>query len=77
MLRQKAKARARVYEDYNQMEVNVDSEEDEVEFNMYEEKVQQRWRYTDQRHENLRPNVEDNKSNMDIFLIKISQIWWQ
>lgn len=77
MLRQKAKARARVYEDYNQMEVNVDSEEDEVEFNMYEEKVQQRWRYTDQRDENLRPNVEDNKSNMDIFLIKISQIWWQ
>ena len=77
MLRQKAKARARVYEDYNQMEVNVDSEEDEVEFNMYEEKVQQRWRYTDQRHENLRPNVEDNKSNMDIFLIKISQIWWE
>ena len=68
MLRQKAKVRARVYEDYNQMEVNVDSEVDEVEFNMYEEKVQQRWGYTDQRQENLRPNAEDNKSCVKVML---------
>ena len=33
----KAKARARVYEDYKQMDVN--SEVDEVESNVYEEKV--------------------------------------
>ena len=39
----RAKARSRLYEDYNQMEVN--SEVDEVESNVYEEKVQQRWRY--------------------------------
>ena len=35
----RAKARARVHEDYNQMEVN--SEVDEVESNVYEQKVQQ------------------------------------
>ena len=33
----KAKARARVYEDYNQMDVN--SEVDQEESNVYEEKV--------------------------------------
>ena len=60
----RAKARARVYEDYNQMEVN--SEVDEVESNVYEEKVQQRWRCKDQRQENLRANVEDNKSNVKV-----------
>ena len=42
----RAKAWARVYEDYNQMEVN--GEVEEVESNVYEEKVQQRWRYKDQ-----------------------------
>ena len=31
----RAKARARVYEDYSQMEVDVDSEVDEVESNVY------------------------------------------
>ena len=59
-----AKARARVYEDYNQMEVN--SEVDEVESNLYEEKVQQRWRCKDQRQENLRANAEDNKSDVKV-----------
>ena len=46
------------------MEVN--SETDEVESNEYEEKVQQRWRYKDQRQENLRANVEDNKSGIKV-----------
>ena len=46
------------------MEVN--SELDEVESNVYEEKVQQRWRYKDQRQENLRANVEDNKSDVKV-----------
>ena len=50
--------------DYNQMEVN--SEVDEVESNVYEEKVQQRWRYKDQRQENFRANVEDNKSDVKV-----------
>ena len=59
-----AKARARAYEDYNQMEAN--SEVDEVESNVCEEKVQQRWRYKDQRQENLRANVEDNKSDVKV-----------
>ena len=36
----RARARARLYKDYNQMEVN--SEVDEVESNVYKEKVQQR-----------------------------------
>ena len=58
----RVKAVARVYEDYNQMEVN--SEVDEVESNVYEEKVQQRWRYKGQRQENLRANVEDDKSDV-------------
>ena len=49
----RAKARARVYEGYNQIEVNT--EVDEVESNVYEENVQQRLRYSkDQRQENLR-----------------------
>ena len=60
----RAKARARLYQDYNQMEVN--SEVDEIESNVYEEKVQQRWRYKDQRQENLRINVEDNKSDVKV-----------
>ena len=46
------------------MEVN--SEVDEVESNVYEEKVQQRWRYKDQRQENLRANVEDSKLDVKI-----------
>ena len=49
------------------MEVN--SEIDEVESDEYEEKVQQRWRYKDQRQENLRANVEDNKSNVKVVLL--------
>ena len=36
----RARVRARLYKDYNQMEVN--GEVDEVESNVYEEKVQQR-----------------------------------
>ena len=44
------------------MEVNT--EVDEIEYNVYEEKVQQRWRSKDQRQENLRINVEDNKSDV-------------
>ena len=60
----RAKARTRVYEDYNQMEVN--SEVDEVESNVFEEKVQQRWRYKDQRQENLRANVEDNTLDVKV-----------
>ena len=56
----RAKAWARVYEDYNQMEVN--GEVEEVESNVYEEKVQQKWRYKDQSQENLTGNVENNKS---------------
>ena len=59
-----AKARIRVYEDYNQTEVN--SEVDEIESNVYERKVQQSWRYKDQRQENLRANVEDNKSDVKV-----------
>ena len=46
------------------MEVNT--EVDEIEYNMYEKKVQQRWRYKDQREENLRINVEDNKSDVKV-----------
>ena len=46
------------------MEVNT--EVDEIEYNVYEEKVQQRWRYKDQREENLRINVEDNKSDVKV-----------
>ena len=60
----RANAMAGVYEDYNQMEVN--SEVDKVESNVYEEKVQQRWRYKDQRQENLRANVEDDKSDVKV-----------
>ena len=60
----RAKARISVYEDYNQTEVN--SEVDEVESNVYERKVQQSWRYKDQRQENLRANVEDNKSGIKV-----------
>ena len=56
----RAKTRTRGYEDYNQMEVN--SEVDEVESNVYEEKVQKRCRHKDQGQENLRANAEDNKS---------------
>ena len=44
------------------MEVNT--EVDEIEYNVYEEKVQQRWRSKGQRQENLRINVEDNKSDV-------------
>ena len=58
----RAKAWARVYEDYNQMEVN--DEVEEVESNVYEEKVQQKWRYKDQSQENLTGNVENNKSEV-------------
>ena len=46
------------------MEVNT--EVDEIEYNMYEKKVQQRWKYKDQREENLRINVEDNKSDVKV-----------
>ena len=46
------------------MEVNT--EVDEIEYNVYEEKVQQRWRYKDQREENLRINVEDDKSDVKV-----------
>ena len=60
----RAKARARVYEDYNLMESNT--EVDDVESNVYEEKVQERWRYKGQRQENLRINVEDNKSDVKV-----------
>ena len=60
----RAKARARVYEDYNQMEAN--SEVDEVESNMHEENVEQGWKYKDLRKENLRANVEDNKSDVKV-----------
>ena len=49
------------------MEVN--SEIDEVESDEYEEKVQQRWRYKDQRQENLRANAEDNKSYVKVVLL--------
>ena len=60
----RAKAKARVYEDCNQMEIN--SEVDEVESKLYEEKVQQGWKYKDQRQEDLRVNVEDNKSDVKV-----------
>ena len=60
----RAKAWARVYEDYNQMEVN--GEVEEVESNVYEEKVQQKWRYKDQSQENLTGNVENNKSEVKV-----------
>ena len=40
--------------------MELDSEVDEVESNVYEEKVQQRWRYKDQRQENLMANVESD-----------------
>ena len=60
----RAKGRARVCEDYNQMEVNT--EVDEVESNVCEEKVQQRFRYKDQRQENLRINAGDNKSDVKV-----------
>ena len=53
-----------MYEDYNQMEVNT--EVDEVESSVYEEKVQQRLRYKDQKQESLRINVEDNKSDVNV-----------
>ena len=43
--------------------VNVDSKVDQVESNVYEENVQQRWRYKDQRQENLIANGEDSKSD--------------
>ena len=33
---------------------------------IYEEKVQQRWRYKDQRQANLRANVEDNRSDVKV-----------
>ena len=56
-----------MFEDCNQMEVN--SEIDEVESDEYEEKVQQRWRYKDQRQENLRANAEDNKSYVKVVLL--------
>ena len=46
------------------MEVN--SEVDEAESNVYQEKVQQRRRYKDQRQKNLRANVEDNKSDVKV-----------
>ena len=46
------------------MEVNT--EVDEIEYNMYEKKVQQRWKYKDQREENLIINVEDNKSDVKV-----------
>ena len=49
----RANTRTRVYGDYNQMEVNVDSEVYEVESNVHEKKVQERWRYTDQKQEIL------------------------
>ena len=48
------------------MEVNVDREVDELESNVYEEKVQQRWRYTDQMQKKFRVNVEDNKSDVKV-----------
>ena len=51
-----------MYEDCNQMEVNTEA--DEVESNVYEKKVQQRLRYKDQRKENLRINFEDNISDV-------------
>ena len=60
----RAKVRARVYEDYNQMEVNT--EVDEVESDVYEDKVQQRLRYKEQKQENLRINIEDNKSDVKV-----------
>ena len=60
----RAKVRARVYEDYNQVEVNT--EVDEVESNVYEKKVQQRLRYKEQKQENLRINIEDNKSGVKV-----------
>ena len=53
-----------VYEVYNQMELN--SKVDELESNVYEEKVQQRWRYKDQRQENLKANFEDSKSDIKV-----------
>ena len=57
----------RLFEDCNQMEVS--SEIDEVESGKYEEKVQQRWRYKGQRQENLRANVDDNKSYVKVVLL--------
>ena len=46
--------------------MEVDTEVDEVESNVYEEKVQQRLRYKDQRQEKLRVNVEDNGSDVKV-----------
>ena len=50
------------------MQVNVDGEVDEVEFNVCKEKVQQWWRYTDQRQESLTAYVDDSKSNVKALL---------
>ena len=44
------------------MEINFDCEVDEVEPNVYEKKVQKRWILKDQRQENLRANIDNNKS---------------
>ena len=60
----RAKTSSRVYENCNQTEAN--SEEDEIESNLFEEKVLQRWRYKDKRQENLITNVEDSKSDVKV-----------
>ena len=48
------------------MEVNLDSEVDDLESNVHEKRLQQRWKYKDQRQENLRANVKDSKSDVKV-----------
>ena len=48
------------------MEVNLDSEVDDLKYNVHEKRLQQRWKYKDQRQENLRANAKDNISDVKV-----------
>ena len=56
------------------MEVYVDSEVDEIKSTESEEKVQQSWSYIDQKQENRKPDVEDNKSDVKVMLTEKKSI---